>query len=95
MDRASTSRLTRVRLSRTPTIASWTRTSPLPRSHLVALCEVVSTPSRQAFVVIPQAERVCLRFIFALPETSSVAVTAQQLASEMPLGMKYSLQYPL
>jgi len=55
----------------------------------------VTAANSKAFVVIPQNERVCIRFLFALPESSGVAVAAQQLVSEMSVGLKYSLQYPL
>ena len=77
-------------------ISSWPRTKPLPRSQLLALCEVVHPSSNQPFIVVPQNERVCLRFLFALPEGGGgINVTAQQLLASMPLSLKYSLQYPL
>ena len=69
----------------------------MPRSHLLALCEVAVEAGSNPFVVVPQDERVCLRFLFAIPESSfnSVAVSAERLASDMSLSVKYSLQYPL
>ena len=78
-------------------ISSWTRAAPLPRSHLLALCEVVGVDDGQPFMVVPQDERVCLRFIFVIPESSfsGVAVAAERLATDMPLSIKYSLQFPL